>query len=148
MKKSILFLFLLSLVSCQLSSKQEEKLNNAFLSYINAYNKDLTLELVAFTHVSVVKHYKSIGNQEFIDHFHQEDSSHIYYGDYFVKETKEKNNEIQRSYTVEQYTNEEQLNSDYRIFAISSDKGNNWFFVNEDDYFNQEIPIPIRLFKK
>lgn len=148
MKKSILFLFLLSLFSCQLDSKQEEKLNNSFQSYINAYNKDLTLELVAFTHVSVVKHYKSISNQDFIDHFHQKDSTHIFYGDYFVKETKQKNSDLQRCYTIEQYTADELLKSNYRIFAISSDNGNNWFFVNEDDYFNKEIPIPTRLFKK
>ena len=148
MKTVFTILLLGSLVACTLDSKQEEKLSKAFNSYINASNKDLTLELVAFTHVAIVKHYKSEGDSAFIHHFHQDKKYPYYYGNYFIRDTKEEGNEIQRMYTVEKYNDSTEINPKYRIYAISSNKGKTWFFANEDDYFDPKIPLKKRLFKK
>lgn len=142
----LLFLF----IACTLDSRQEEKLNVAFQDYIKAYNEDLMLQYVALTHVKVVAHYKAKSEEEFIAHFQQSksDSVRTYYGDYFVDGTKESGNYIQRCFTVEKYTEYEEVDPKYRIYACSEDKGKTWFFINEDDYFDMSIPLKKRLFKK
>lgn len=142
----LLFLF----VACTLDSRQEEKLNVAFQDYIKAYNEDLMLQYVALTHVKVVAHYKAKTEEEFIAHFQKSktDTLKAYYGDYFVTDTKDEGNYIQRCYNVEKYTEYREINSKYRIYACSEDKGDTWFFINEDDYFDKSIPLKKRLFKK
>ncbi len=141
---------LLLLAACTLDSRQEEKLNAAFQDYKKAHNEDLMLQYVALTHVKVVAHYKAKGEKEFVKHFKkpENDSLEFYFGEHFVKDTKEEGKHIQRCFTVEKYTELEELDNKYRIFAISEDKGNTWFFINEEDYFDMSIPLKKRLFKK
>lgn len=140
---------LLLLVACTLDSKQEERLNTGLSKYIKSYNEDLMLQYTALTHVKVVAHYKALGEKEFVNHFQQnKDSVHVYYGEFFMKDTKEQGKNIQRCYTVAKYTEYKEIDDKYEIYAISEDEGNTWFFVNEDDYFNKDIKIKTRLFKK
>lgn len=146
MKRIVYLTLLLLISSCALDSRQEEKLNEAFHTYIDSHNKGLTLQYVALTHVNVVKHYKSKGNDAFLAYFNKDKDS-IYYGEYFVKDTKTEGKHIQRCFTVERYNQEKELNHAYRIFACSEDEGKSWFFINEDDYFNDSIPLAKRLFK-
>jgi hypothetical protein len=138
------------LIACTLDSRQEEKLNVAFQDYIKAYNEDLMLQYVALTHVKVVAHYKAKSENEFVQHFQKPktDSLKAFYGDYLTKDTKESGNYIQRCYTIEKYTRMREIDPEYRIYACSEDKGNTWFFINEDDYFDLSIPLKKRLFKK
>jgi len=137
-------------VACTLDSRQEEKLNTAFQDYKKAHNEDLMLQYVALTHVKVVAHYKAKGEKEFIEHFQQPkvDSLQFYYGEHFVKDTKQSGKYIQRCFTVEKYNEIKEFDDKYRIFACSEDEGKTWFFINEDDYFDRSIPLKKRLFKK
>jgi hypothetical protein len=140
---------LILLTQCTLSGQREDLLNNRLNAYLHAVNTNNTLQLVAFTEVSVVRYYKDKGDQPFLATFHQSDSleKRCYYDNPINLATKVQNNWIERKYAVEKYTKTTDLNSEYCIFALSEDGGNNWFFVNEDDYFNDQIPIKKRLFK-
>ena len=60
---------------------------------------------------------------------------------------KSKGSWIERKYTVNKDSREES-DKDYELYAISSDAGNNWFFLTEEDYFLQKIPLKHRLFSK
>jgi hypothetical protein len=63
-------------------------------------------------------------------------------------ETKDQGKSIQRIYTVEKATESTFLTDEYRIFAVSENKGETWFFVLEEDYYDENIKGLKRLFKK
>jgi hypothetical protein len=54
-------------------------------------------------------------------------------------------NWMERKYTIERKTSE-QKNRAYELYAISSDGGENWFFLTEEDYKLKKIPLKKRLF--
>lgn len=150
--KRLLFLFILlnaiCISSCTLTGDQENKLNNQLNNYIKAYNKRNTLFLTALTHHSVVDFYLNDSIESFDIHFNPTyDSIRTYYDNPMNRGTEANGKYIQRKYTVEKYTELKEINPEYAIFALSEDKGNTWFFVNETDYFNPKIPLK-RLFKK
>lgn len=139
---------LLIISSCTLTGDQENKLNNQLNSYIKAYNKRNTLFLTAQTHHEVVEYFLKDTLESFDIHFNPTyDSLQCYYSNPMNRETKSEGKLVQRKYSVEKYTDVKEINHEYYIFALSEDKGNTWFFVNETDYFNTQIPLK-RLFKK
>lgn len=151
MKNSVFYcvILLISFTRCTLSGKQEDHLNVRLNSYLKAINSNNTLQWVAATPAVVVRFYHYQGEKHFIQHFHQSDSlnHNFQLENPLVVDTKRNGKSIQRKYVVEKITKMGEMNSDYRIFALSEDGGNNWFFVMENDYFNQRIPIKNRLFK-
>jgi hypothetical protein len=142
------FIFLL-FQACTLSGEQEDRLNKQLSRYINAYNENRTLEVVALTDPKVVKHYKELGDSLFLVHFHQKENDlQTFLSNPIYREMKESSKSIQRKYWIEKYTISEEISDEYCIFAISEDGGENWFFALEEDYFNSAIQLNKRLFTK
>lgn len=150
----LLYILLVSvaITSCTLSAKQEENLNNQLSAYISANNEGLVLEAVALSHPGVVKYYKSQGDSIFMAHFKhglsEDEESGDFLEDPLYRDTKEKGKLLQRKYELKLYSATETINNHYVIFAISEDKGDNWFFVREEDYHNSQIKGFERLFPK
>lgn len=136
------------LTGCTLSGEKENRLNNQFNRYLDAYNKRNTLVFTALTNDQVVKYYTQQPQEVFEAHFNPNfDSIPTFLSNPLNRDTKTEGKIIQRKYSVERYTETQEINHDYFIFALSEDEGNTWFFVNEDDYFNDKIPLK-RLFTK
>lgn len=153
MKRRLYFFISICLVvltQCTLSGEQEDRLNNQLMKYMDAYNANNSLQLVALTHPAVVRFYKNQGDTVFLNTFRQKEAIHpvrTFYENSLNRETKAISKSIQRKFWVEKYTETEEINHEYAIFALSEDGGNTWFFVNQDDYFNSKIPLK-RLFTK
>lgn len=149
MLKLLNFSFLLLLVfSCTLSAEQENRLNKQLSKYIRAYNENNTLEYAGLSHPAVVRHYSSLGDSNFIAHFSNkigENSVNLY--NPLFRDMKSQGDWIERKYTISKDSPEE-FDKNYELYAISSDAGNNWFFITEEDYFLQKIPLKHRLFSK
>lgn len=148
LKFSTFLIMLILLVSCTLSGEQENRLNKQLSKYIKAHNDNNTLEYAGLTHPMVVKYYSSLGDSVFINHFSNElEKKGVVFSNLLYREMKSEGNWIERKYTVRKESLEEK-NKAYELYAISSDGGNNWFFLNEEDYFQQKIPLKRRLFSK
>jgi hypothetical protein len=151
MKRILLFSFALLVLfsACTLSGDQENRLNEQLNQFIEAYNNNDPLVLSAGTHVSVVKFYKEKGDTTFINKFKQkDDEDRLFFDNPMMIETKDQGKSIQRIYTVEKATESTFLTDEYRIFAVSENKGETWFFVLEEDYYDENIKGLKRLFKK
>lgn len=148
LKFSTFLIMLILLVSCTLSGEQENRLNKQLSKYIKAHNDNNTLEYAGLTHPVVVKYYSSLGDSVFINHFSNElEKKGVVFSNLLYREMKSEGNWIERKYTVRKESLKEK-NKAYELYAISSDGGNNWFFLNEEDYFQQKIPLKRRLFSK
>lgn len=149
MLKHVHFLIVLLLVfSCTLSAEQENKLNKQLSKYIKAYNSSNTLEYAGLTHPAVVRYYTSLGDSSFIRHFSNNiPGEEVSLDDPLFREMKSEGTWIERKYTIRK--NSYRLSDkNYELYAISSDGGNNWFFLSEEDYFQEKIPLKRRLFSK
>ena len=145
----LLFVFALLFAACTLTSEQEERLNKQIQRYVAAHNENRSLEVVAFTHPTIVASVKKDGESSFLVHFHQhDDSTRYYFANPLYRETKVAGKSIQRKYWVEKYTQSEEITDQYCIFALSEDNGNTWFLAQESDYFSERYPTSKRLFKK
>lgn len=135
--------------ACTLSGEQESRLNEQLNQFIDAYNDNDPLVVSAGTHVAVVKFYKEKGDSAFIQKFKQkDDEERLFFDNPMMFETKEEGKSIQRIYTVEKATESTFLTDEYRIFAVSENGGQTWFFVLEEDYYDENIKGLKRLFKK
>ncbi|MFN5982214.1 MAG: hypothetical protein ACK46Y_18450 [Fluviicola sp.] len=151
MKRILLVSFTLLILfsACTLSGEQENRLNEQLNQFIEAYNNNDPLVISAGTHVSVIKYFKEKGDTAFINKFKQkDDEDRLFFDNPMMIETKDQGKSIQRIYTVEKATESTFLTDEYRIFAVSENKGETWFFVLEEDYYNENIKGLKRLFKK
>ncbi|MNJ97395.1 hypothetical protein D3C87_151400 [compost metagenome] len=148
LKFSTFLIVFILVASCTLSGEQENRLNKQLSKYIKAHNDNNTLEYAGLTHPLVVKYYTSLGDSSFIAHFSNEiEKNGVVFSNVLFREMKSDGNWIERKYTVRKESFEEK-NKAYELYAISSDGGENWFFLNEEDYFQQKIPLKRRLFSK
>jgi hypothetical protein len=148
LKFSSLLIVLLLAAACTLSAEQENKLNKQLSRYVKSYNKNNTLEYAGLTHPAVVRYYTTLGDSSFIQHFSNgvnEKTSTL--DNPLFREMKSEGSWIERKYTVNKQSSDESDNQ-YELYAISSDKGNNWFFLTEEDYNLKKIPLKKRLFLK
>ena len=67
--KKIFFFLLLIISACSLTGNQEQALNRAVTSYVDARNDAVLLSYVAFTHPNVVAYYKDKGDSLFLNKF-------------------------------------------------------------------------------
>lgn len=150
MLKRTLFSILLPgllLASCTISGEQEERLNAQLGKYISAHNKHQLLELIGLSQPEVVRFYKNQGDSLFIGHFKDyHDGEKTYLEDPTYRSTKSEGKLVQRLYWVEYYTNTVEIDHRYKLYALSGDGGDNWFFLREDDYHNKKITGFKRLF--
>lgn len=134
--------------SCTISAEQENRLNKQLSKYIKAYNDNNPLEYAGLSHPAVVKYYTSLGDSSFIAHFsNQTGENEVSLYNPLFREMKSDGKWIERKYTIYKDSYQER-DKDYELYAISSDGGENWFFLTEDDYFQQKIPLKKRLFSK
>ena len=134
--------------ACTLSAEQENRLNNQLSKYIQSYNSNKTLEYAGLTHPAVVRYYTSLGDSHFVQHFSnntKEQTVNLY--DPLFREMKSEGKWIERKYTIHKESDRESDKA-YELYAISSDGGDNWFFLTEEDYFLKKIPLKHRLFSK
>lgn len=144
--KKIGYLFISVLfAACTLNSRQEEHLNRQMGRYLDATNKNLLLEIIGMTQPDVVKYYKSLGDSALVCHFDKNKNlSRGYLRDVYYKDTKSENKAIQRMYTAKEVT--ESGTQDTKIYTLSTDGGNNWFFLRDEEYHDDRIPNFKRLF--
>ncbi len=134
-----MYLLLLLLGSCTLNADQEASLNNALTSYINSRNNGAVMSYVGFTHPKVVAYYKNKGDSIFQSRFDVSDEyTRPFFQDGIIKSTQKKNDVIHVKYVFKKFEQEyiDMEITDVAIIAISEDNGNSWFFVEEEDYFN------------
>ncbi len=145
----IIFCFSFFLGACTLTGDQESRLNEQLNLYIEAFNDNNPLVISAGTHPEIIKHYKEAADTSFIAHFQQkENSERLFFDNPMMQDTKESGKTIQRIYFVEKATEFDFISDEYRIFALSENGGESWFFAREEDYFDMQIKGLKRLFKK
>lgn len=147
-KLSSLLILLLLVISCTLTGEQENRLSKQLSKYIKSYNAHNTLEYAGLTHPSAVKYYTTLGDSNFINHFGLDlENEGAELDNLLYREMKTDGNWMERKYTIERKTTKEN-NRSHEIYALSSDGGENWFFLTEEDYFLEKIPLKKRLFSK
>lgn len=140
-------LLFFALNACTLSARQEEHLNEQLGRYVKAHNDGRLLEVIGLTHPAVVKYYRPLGDTLFIQHFRDDRTyGKTYFGNPTYREMKEKVRLIQRRYTLEYFSDDVGISRDYRLYALSEDGGDNWFFVRNEDYEDSNITGFERLF--
>lgn len=148
LKFSSLLLLLIFLTACTLSGEQENRLNKQLSRYVKAYNENNTLEYAGLTHPAVVRYYTDLGDSGFVNHFStQIGEREVSIYNPLYREMRTDGKWMERKYTITKDSYDEH-NSSYELYAISSDGGDNWFFLTEDDYFLEKIPLKKRLFSR
>lgn len=141
MKNGLIFTYLLILLgSCSLSADQEKKLNESLSAYLNARNECQLINYVAFTHPGLVAYYKTQGDSVFKKEFDCHDDT-LYLQDPTVRQIKSTGMNIHVEYDLDVYSEftGEKLEKKQIIYAISVDKGNSWFFMDQQIYVDKKI---------
>ncbi|MCH2228836.1 MAG: hypothetical protein MK105_00730 [Crocinitomicaceae bacterium] len=137
---SIVLIIILS--GCTLNADQEASLNDAMVSYVNSKNNGVVMSYVAFTHPNSVAYYKAKGDSVFKAKFDLSNSEYDpFLQDGNIREIQTKGNVIAVKYNFLNVSGgflEEQV-EEVAIFAMSEDGGETWFFIDEGDYFNDDI---------
>ena len=142
--KSCYFCFILLLIaSCTLSSSQEASLHKALTAYLDAHNNGVVMAYVGYTHPKVVGYYEDQGDSSFREKFElfSSENGGDYLQDGTLKEIQKKGKQIHVRYVFESHT---EVDYDARVkdlglIAISVDEGKSWYFVQEEDYTNDNI---------
>ncbi len=134
-----IFLCLL-LASCSLNAHQEQTLNASLSKFLAARNEGSAMAYVAYTYPALVAEYHKLGDSVFKQKFDLTNDS--IYGGYLRNGTihtiKERGKLIQILYNVD-YHEEEYSPKDpepVHLYAVSEDDGENWFFLEENDYLD------------
>lgn len=142
----LLFVCVLFLFACGLNASQEKSLNMAVSKYLFAVNEDLKLSRASYTHPSILRFYKNKGQKEFKKLFEKEE---LIWTDAVLGKIKTNRNAVQVEIKIalkkDEYSTPE--NERISIFALSSDNGSSWFFVEERDYKCKECGDFQRLIK-
>lgn len=143
--KFIALLLVFLLIGCSLNANQEASLNEAVVSYVNSKNNGVVMSYVAFTHPNAVAFYKNQGDSAFTEKFDLSNSEFDpFLQDGNIKEIKSSGNNITVKYNFLNITGDyfEEVANDFVLFAISDDAGETWFFIEEADYYNNDIISP------
>lgn len=144
MKGSLLFPLLL-LVACTLNSEQERSLNAALTRYIDARNEGNVTVTVACTYPSAVAYYTAQGDSIFKLHFdlsNVDEKPILRDGSQTEAESDGQNYQIKYAfkqvYAIDgAYEKEKAI-----LIALSENDGKTWFFLDEEDYWNDDIVKP------
>lgn len=151
--KNIGISFVLSLVflaGCTLNSSQEASLNNAMSTYVSAHNNGAVLSYVGVIYPPAVAYYKNKGDSTFHYKFDlSTEADRPLLTDGTILGTKTAGMDIQIKYRFAELEELHSGESLHKIhFALSENDGENWFFIEEKDYFNDTIlPQNKRLFE-
>lgn len=144
MKKLIFcFPFLLLFWQCTLGAKQEAALNKALSNYITARNDCQVTGLVGFSYPDYVAHYHNLGDTVFKQKFDCDESAEYFYAikNASLRETVTQGDMIQILYEFDSWGSkmDEREDTKFKLVAISSNKGDNWYFIPYRDYENDSI---------
>lgn len=145
MKTYYTFLVFLLLAACTLNSEQERALNAAMTRYIDARNEGKVTVTVACTYPPAVAYYTALGDSAFRLHYDLSDvDEKPILRDGSQMEADSEMNDIQIKYSFKQanvfYGAYEQDKT--VIVALSENNGKSWFFLDEEDYWNDDIVKP------
>lgn len=133
-------LLTLLITACSLSGEQEASLNKSVIEYIEARNNNRVSMRVRLTHPKVVRYYKNKGDEIFKERFRPENNNE-YWRDPTIRTVEKSGKVIHVKYevtTLHEY--ELEIVEDRRdLYAISSDDGQHWKFMDSDEYNNDEI---------
>ncbi len=136
-------LFLLFLSACSLNATQEATLNKAKTSFINAKNNGSVMNYVAFTLPVAVAYYQQQGDSVFQKRFDlSENNYNTFIQDGNIREIAKKEGEIQVKFEFLEVNIEEVSKVKKYVYALSDNDGKSWFFLEEEDYFNDNIFSP------
>jgi hypothetical protein len=149
MTKSLFYtLTAICLTACTLTGTQELNLNKQLNRYVDAMNENNTLVYVGLSHHTVVNHYQNLGDSVFITHFNTQLSGNTFqYSNPSLKELRKKDNHLEQFIMLSKY-NDSNIESIDTLYGISEDGGDNWFFVQNEDYHNKKINFEKKLFNK
>lgn len=152
MKTSYIFVLLLLIVACTLSGKQEKSLNDAMSSYLDARNNASLKTYIDCIHPNALAYYKSQGDSIFMNNFNlnrEENSVFLYDGHLLATVMDGKDIHAKYHYEGVLETEYEIKGTDVFIYALSPNDGKSWYFLDYEDYFNDQIIKPEnRLIKK
>lgn len=128
MRSYLLFAILIWFISaCSLTANQEKSLNQAVIQYQNAYNKELTILEVSLTHPCLIDVYVSdtIGLKKLFLHSGEEIDN------YSISSIEEQGEDMKVKLTFDYLsTKGGTKNSKKIIYALSSNHGESWFFID------------------
>lgn len=129
-------------LACSLNSEQEKNLNTSLGIYLNARNNGEATLFVACTHPAAVAYYTAQGDSAFTARYNLSNlDEQAYLQDANLLEVKTKGKEIHVRYSLLSIRPWDARNPSEEVFlmAISSNDGKAWFFIDENDYFNDAI---------
>lgn len=128
---------------CSLSASQEAALNSSLSNYIQARNDCQVVGLVGFTYPELVKDFKSISDSVFKTKFDCDKSGEYYYQiqNPTLRSTVSEGKNIHVLYEFDGYGEQEDeyKKRNFKLVAISENKGENWFFISKTDYDNDTL---------
>ncbi len=131
----IVFLF-----ACTLNSEQEAELNESTQSYLAARQNGAILMYVSKTHPEVIRYYKSLGDSSFIKKF-ELSPSEFSISDASIEQIQKNNDEIHVLYTSQsvEHMFSSEMKDTFKFVAISTDDGQQWLYMDFEDYVNKSI---------
>lgn len=147
-KISALFILLI-ICSCSLSSSQKKELNQALNEYIYARNNNVLSSIEEYTYPKIVSFYNNNGDSSFVKKYDFDlKDRDVTFRDGIIRELQEERDIIHVKYNFQrvEVSVEGASTSPTFIYALSEDSGKSWFFLDEEDYLNDEIvPLTKRL---
>lgn len=142
--KNLYILSLLLLItSCTLNSEQEASLSKATKEYIDSRNEGILITYAAYTHPNVLKFYLDQGHDAFKKRFKRttgENTTNLRNGNIRYTEVSGKNIHVKYDYVgMNNFSYRGRRARKVSIYALSSDDGKSWHFIDGTDYWNDKI---------
>lgn len=143
----MIFSLLLLLAACTLNSEQERQLNAALTRYIDARNEGKVAITVACTYPPAVAYYTAQGDSVFRARYDLSSVDELpILRDGSQSEIASDEGRIHIKY------NFKQANPIYGVYesgrvaliAMTDNDGESWFFLDEEDYWNDDIVKPTK----
>ena len=134
---------LLFITSCSLNGKQEAALSKALTDYLRSRNESNSVLYISFQMPCVVAHYKSLGDSVFLAQYDlvNNTSYNGYWDNFSLKKIVTDDKNIQVAYELDALHDTDNLSDlkKVKLFALSDDDGENWFFMENEVYNDSTI---------
>lgn len=142
-----LFLIFFTVASCSLNAEQERNLNKSIIKYLFSVNRELKLSIAAATHPFILRELKEDGDEKLKAYL---EPKHHIWTDAIIGKTKMDGAIVHIELKVALISKEtfEKAPNRIRLYAISEDNGENWYFVDYKIYESNYCKKFKRLIKK
>lgn len=142
-----LFLIFFTVTSCSLNAEQERNLNKSIIKYLFSVNRELKLSIAAATHPLILRELKEDGDEKLKAYL---EPKHHIWTDAIIGKTKMDGAIVHIELKVALISKEtfEKAPNRIRLYAISEDNGENWYFVDYKIYESNYCKKFKRLIKK